>query len=163
MVDGQGGEADISHRPLGLFLIVAGLVALWIARDYDIGTFISMGPGFFPVAVSGCLVVFGVLVLLMSGRDLPEGERRAGTPVPFLHRLRVLAAIAGAIVLFGLTLRSLGLPVAAFLLVFVAGLARPVEHPLVAIATAAVLSAFTTLLFVVLLKLNIPILPEFLR
>lgn len=56
----QMNEVDISHRPpLGVFPVVAGLGALRAASGYNVGNFLSTGPGFFPVGISGLLVVFG--------------------------------------------------------------------------------------------------------
>ncbi|WP_180356156.1 tripartite tricarboxylate transporter TctB family protein [Aliirhizobium smilacinae] len=156
-------EQDASHLPLGIFCIVAGLAALWIAQDYDTGTFISMGPGFFPKAVSGVLILIGILILLLRGRDMPAGASEVRDTPPLLSRLRVIGCVSAAILVFAATLMPLGLPFASFLMVALAGLGHSGSRPLTIVATAAVLAVLSTVLFAGLLGLQIPVLPEVLR
>lgn len=37
----------------GLMFIVTGLGAVFIARDYPVGSTLQMGPGYFPIALGG--------------------------------------------------------------------------------------------------------------
>lgn len=158
-------STDTSHRQLGPFCIIAGAAALWIARDYDTGTFIAMGPGFFPKAISGILIALGIFVLLVRGRDLPEEEHAVEEQALLspLGHLRVIGWVTVSIVVFGITLHPLGMPVASFIMVVLASLARKGSGIGITLATAAALAAFATLLFPLALGLQIPVLPEFLR
>lgn len=153
---------------LGAFCIVLGAGAAWIARKYPYGTLLEMGPGFVPTAIALILIFFGVLILVLRGRDA-NGEERHGpddataarSPLAVLRGMaRVMVFVLGAIVLFGLTLRPLGLAPSTFLLVAVASMAHPEARlvPVFLIATGLTVAA--CLLFVVLLGLTIPILPQ---
>lgn len=153
---------DGSHIPLGIFCIAAGAAALWIAQDYDTGTFISMGPGFFPKAVSGILILMGVIVLLLRGRDLQPVENDAPES-SITSRLRIIGCVTASIVVFAAALMPLGLPFATFLMVAIAGLGHSGSRSLTILMTAAVLAIFATALFAFLLGLQIPVLPEVLR
>ncbi|WP_083198360.1 tripartite tricarboxylate transporter TctB family protein [Pararhizobium polonicum] len=156
-------RTDTTHIPLGLFCILTGAVAMWIARDYETGTVVSMGPGFFPKAVSGLLLAFGAAILIVRGRDLPEPDEDATSRLAIGELLRIVCCVIGSIVLFGVTLMSLGLPVSTFLMVLVASLARSDTRPAAILLTAIVLSVVATLLFAYALRLQIPVLPELLR
>lgn len=149
---------ESGHRSLGAFCILVGAGGLWIAKGYDFGTFIAMGPGFVPRVVSGCLVLLGILIIVNGGRDVRHEE-----PLPPIHGvalLRIASCVIGSVVLFGLALRPLGLAAAVFLMVALAMLAqRGVRAPTL-LLTAAALSAFAVVLFPILLGINIPILPR---
>lgn len=156
-------ERDASHLPLGIFCIAVGVAALWIAQDYDTGNFIMMGPGFFPKAVSGLLMLMGILVLLLRGRDLPTTEKEARETVPLPSRLRIIGCVTASIVVFAAALMPLGLPFSTFMMVAVAGLGHSGSRPLTILLTAATLAVAATILFPWLLGLQIPVLPEVLR
>lgn len=153
---------DRTHLPLGAFCIIVGAIALWVAGEYDTGTFISMGPGFFPKGVSGALIFMGILIVLLRGRDLPEGEG-ANPPPSIPARLRIIGAVTASIIVFGAALKPLGLPVATFFMVSIAGFSQPDARPATVLATAATLAIFATILFAWALGLQIPVLPEVLR
>ena len=157
------GRRDNTHVPLGVFLIAIGLAALWVARDYDTGTFTSMGPGFFPKGISGCMILMGILVILFRGKDLPEAEEDGRDAPTAIARLRVIGLVTASILVFAATLSPLGLPVATFFMVTIAGFSHRGSQPLAILATAIALAAFATALFAWLLGLQIPVLPEVLR
>jgi len=50
----------------GLMLMLIGAGAVFIARDYPIGSALRMGPGYFPVALGGILFLFGVYILVQG-------------------------------------------------------------------------------------------------
>ncbi|AYD04343.1 tripartite tricarboxylate transporter TctB family protein [Neorhizobium sp. NCHU2750] len=154
---------DKTNVPLGTFLIVIGLAALWVARGYETGTFISMGPGFFPKTVSGCLILLGALIILFRGRDLPPAEASDVEPIKTAARLRIIGCITASNIVFAATLVPLGLPVATFLMVVIAGFGHETSRPLTILATALILAVLATLLFASLLGLQIPVLPEALQ
>lgn len=155
---------DKTHVPLGLFCILLGLTAFWVARDYETGTVVSMGPGFFPKAISAGLIVLGGLVLLLRGRDLPEDDDMQHLEAASLPaRIRIIASLTGSIVVFGATLLPLGLIAATFLMVVIASLAYDRSRLPAILATAVALAAFATVLFPYALGLNIPVLPQVLQ
>lgn len=146
--------------PLGFFCILVGLVSLFVARDYDTGTVISMGPGFFPKSISAGLVFLGALVLLFRSRDLPEDIEIVKAPPKLTARLRIIGCVTAAILVFALTLVPLGLPIATFLMVAIAAIGHDAFHPKAVLITAIALAAFATVLFAWLLRLQIPIIPQ---
>lgn len=154
---------DRSHRPLSVFCVLVGVAALWISRDYETGTVIAMGPGFFPKAVAGLLIFLGIVILLVGGRDVKPDEDSARPSSGLATLGRIVLCVIGSVVLFGLALQPLGLPVATFLMVALASLARREARLIPVMLTALILSVLATILFALLLQLQIPVLPEFLR
>lgn len=161
----ENHQIDTTHRHLGPFCIIVGAAALWIARDYETGTFVAMGPGFFPKTISMLLIALGAFVLLAGGRDLPADDEQEA-PVrgrSIADVFRVIGCIIGSIVIFGLTLKPFGLPVASFLMVVLASFSRKRASLAQTFAAAVALAVFATLLFPLALGLQIPVLPEFVR
>lgn len=99
----------------GLFLTAVGLFfAFYAMANYNIGSLNRMGPGYFPVALGFVLAFLGLLVVLPA----------LGRPghVPKVN-WKSLFIIIGSIVLFGATLRFLGIVLATMITVLVASLA----------------------------------------
>ncbi|WP_188052360.1 tripartite tricarboxylate transporter TctB family protein [Aureimonas fodinaquatilis] len=93
----------------GLFFTVIGLSALLMAVNYPFGTTFNMGPGYFPIIVSGLMLVLGVLLTITAFRA------NAG---PLLNDIawRPLIIILVAVVGFALLIDRGGmLPALAFL------------------------------------------------
>ena len=93
----------------GLSNIFFGASALWLARDYAMGTAVKMGPAYFPTLLGGLLVVIGVISVVRSFIV-------AGQPVGALA-LKSLALIVLSIVLFGFVVKGLGVAISLPLLV----------------------------------------------
>jgi hypothetical protein len=97
---GMGVSAD--DRYSGWLLIGIGLGALlYTGATLKTGFSLNMGPGYFPLVLSGLLVFLGLLILLLD-RSPASSERQ---PVPW----RALLAILGAPLLFGAFIDELGL------------------------------------------------------
>jgi hypothetical protein len=99
----------------GLFLIVVGVTAVVIARDYTFGTALRMGPGFFPIVLSGFLILSGLYILT---NGLRGGEKIEGS-----WPLRALIVLPLALVLFGVLIERAGFVPAMLVLIFGSGLA----------------------------------------
>jgi hypothetical protein len=98
-----------------------------------------MGPGYFPLVLAGILVVLG-LVILAQGIGHPTTGQLT---VPW----RGLVLILTAPVVFGLTVRGLGLVPAIMLVVLISAFAsRRMTVPLAAVLTVA-LTLFCVLVF----------------
>ncbi|HEX6002678.1 MAG TPA: tripartite tricarboxylate transporter TctB family protein [Burkholderiales bacterium] len=52
----------------GLLFIAFGVVAMWVSRDYPMGSAMRMGPGYFPTVLGGLMAVMGAIVSLLSLR-----------------------------------------------------------------------------------------------
>jgi len=46
----------------GLFFIGLGALAIYLARDYPMGSALQMGPGYFPMWLGGIIMAFGVAI-----------------------------------------------------------------------------------------------------
>jgi Tripartite tricarboxylate transporter TctB family len=143
-----------SPRDLWAGLLFVGIAALFIAlaSQYRFGEAHRMGPGYFPIMVGALLAILGAVVaaraLLLEGPPLPRFN-----PRPLLVTLL-------AVVLFGLTIESLGLAAAIAVLVMVSAFADRDVRPLQSIALAAALIAFSVAAFVWLLGLPLQVWPQ---
>ena len=93
----------------GIIYVLSGSSAFIIARDYQMGTALKMGPGYFPTILSVLLVLIGIISLIRS-------FARRGSPVD-RFTVKGLVVVLGASLLFGLLLRGGGLIVALPVLV----------------------------------------------
>jgi hypothetical protein len=123
----------------GLIFIAIGILFGLGALGLELGTALRMGPGYFPLVLAGILVVLG-LVILAQAFGHPTTGRLA---VPW----RGLVLILAAPVVFGLTVRGLGLVPAVMLVVLISAFAsRRMSVPL-ALALTVALTLFCVLVF----------------
>jgi hypothetical protein len=135
-------EARINLRDAlcgALFVAIAGFFALG-ALGLEVGTARRMGPGYFPLLLAGVLALLGAVILANALR-----ARAAGAFGDIAWR--GMAFILPAPILFGLTVRGLGLAPAIALTAFVAALAsRRMSLARAALTTAAI-TAFSVGVF----------------
>jgi len=159
---------DRTHLPLGVFSILLGLGAGYLAVGYGMGSVRDMGAGFFPVAIATLLVGLGLLVIVRGGRDLSAEERTVPAASPrerrdhLLRLVRVLATTLGGLLAFALMLQPAGMVASVIALVGIVSLGHPGPKPLPVLVLAVGLAAFSAIVFVVLLKVQIGIWPQFL-
>ena len=84
----------------GLMFIGIGALALYIARDYPMGSALRMGPGYFPNVLSGVLILFGVGML---AEGILKPQRVEGS-----WSLRALCILPLATVVFGILMEHAG-------------------------------------------------------
>jgi len=60
----------------GIFFIGLGALAIYLSRDYPMGSALSMGPGYFPSWLGGIMIGFGVVIGGLSFKI--EGEVNEG-------------------------------------------------------------------------------------
>lgn len=60
----------------GLFFIGLGVLAIYLSRDYALGSALEMGPGYFPTWLGGIMIGFGVVIGGLSFKL--EGETAQG-------------------------------------------------------------------------------------
>ena len=99
----------------GLMFIGIGALAMFIARDYPMGSALRMGPGYFPNVLSGVLVLFGIGML---AKGVLNPERVEGT-----WSLRALTILPLATVIFGLLMEHAGFVPALVVLILIAAYA----------------------------------------
>jgi putative tricarboxylic transport membrane protein len=135
----------------GLFLIGIGAIGLWQGADLSAGTLNQIGPGMLPRALAVLTIVCGLASVV--GGFMSEG---AGLD---RWHLRGPVFILGAAVLFGLTVRPLGLAVAAPLAILVGAFASDETRLPETAVFAVVITIFCLGLFKYALGLPIPVAP----
>ncbi len=121
-----------------LFIAIAALFALG-THDHDMGSPRKLGPGAFPLLLAGVLALLG-LIILVKGFRTPGGDVIA---MPW----RGVALIVIAPIIFGLTVRELGLAAAIALVVAVSAYASRRMSLKLAIALVIGLTVFCILVF----------------
>ena len=94
----------------GVMFFGTGSGAMIAARHYPFGTALRMGPGYFPVVLSGILIVFGLYVML---RGLRGNEKIRGN-----WSIRALIILPLSMVVFGIMMELAGFVPALASLVF---------------------------------------------
>lgn len=119
---------------MGGFFLVNALLNL------QMGTAFRMGPAYFPVMLSGILIVLGAAIVLRGAFTTRESFSGAVS-------WRALGLIALAPVLFGASIRTIGLAPAMFLTVSVCSFASRNMTPMLAIVLGFAFALFCSLLF----------------
>jgi putative tricarboxylic transport membrane protein len=99
----------------GLFFIGTGGLGIYMAQDYPMGTALRMGPGYFPIVLSGMLILFGIYCLIQG---LLHPEKLPGNWSP-----RALLILPISAVIFGILMEHAGFIPALIALVFVSAYA----------------------------------------
>jgi hypothetical protein len=148
---GRGNHPDIAF---GLALIVIAAIALIEIRALGSGTASNMGGGYVPRALSLFLLVTG---LFYAVRGFLLRPRVAIAAVGWKSLGLVVASIAS----FALTLETLGLFAATVVMTLFASLANRERRWLEMLVFAVGMAGFTVVVFIVGLKLALPVWPTF--
>lgn len=84
----------------GVFLLVVSAVFAYGLTELQIGTAYRMGPGYFPMLLTGMLAIFAIMILI-------NGFRTDGEPIGEIP-WKALILITASVVVYGATLRGLG-------------------------------------------------------
>ena len=141
----------------GVMFIAFGLFFAVFAARYDFGTAQRMGPAYFPSVLGGLLALVGVLVALTGLRRDGEGGK-----VEKFH-FAELTWVLGAVVLYAVILRWAGVMVSMFALIVISSFASHEFRWKEAIILSLVMAVITYVVFIMGLKLTIPVLPAFLE
>lgn len=120
--------------------------------EYRMGTPVRMGPGYFPFVLGNILGLVGVIVILKSLFTT------GGAIDKFAWR--PLFWILFAIVLFGVSAKILGLPIAVMILVAVSTFGGEGFKTKEVVISGVVLAIACTFVFIVGLGLSFPIWPD---
>ncbi len=140
----------------GLIFIAFGAAFAFAAWNYDLGTALRMGPGYFPLLLAVLLALLGVGIVvqgLVHGDDVPIGT------VPW----RGIILISAAILFFGFGVRRLGLAPVLFAAVFLSALSSERMSLALAAGLALSLTAFCILIFVEALGMPVALVGPWLR
>jgi hypothetical protein len=135
----------------GLVVMTIGAGFLLSGWELDPGTSLRMGPGYFPTILSILMIVLGGVITALALRR-PFGEGAFGR-LPW----RGLGLIIGASLLFGLTLRGLGLGPVLLLVVLASAWASRHASLRASLALSVGLAGFCAFLFIQLLGLPLPL------
>jgi len=133
----------------GIFVLIGGAFAVG-ALGYELGTPLRMGPGAFPLLVGAAMAALGLAIVI---KGLIAGEVVSFGSIPW----RAVGVIVLALVFFGYSVRGLGFVPASVVTALLTSLASRRLRLLTALALATGLTAASTLIFVVGLRLPIPL------
>lgn len=133
----------------GLLYILFGASAIFIARDYNMGTAFKMGPAYFPTILGAVLAIIGAISVTRS-------FIAPGTPIS-AFAFKGLALVIVSVVVFGFLVRDAGLVVALPLLVIISAYASVRFRWPTTLIMAAGLTVFCALVFIKGLGIPLPI------
>ena len=73
----MNGKRAVTDILAGLIFVAFGLAFAITSLSYELGTPLRMGPGYFPLALGGILVLLGLLIVgkgFISGSALRSGS-----------------------------------------------------------------------------------------
>jgi len=130
---------DTANGLCGALLTMTGVFFAYQSLTLDLGTPLRMGPGYFPLVLSGALIVLGLIVFV-------QATRLSGEPIGPIA-WRGLLFILPAPIFFGLTVRGLGFIPSLFLTCLIASFGSLRMNPFTAIILAAAVTAFSVIVF----------------
>ena len=136
--------SGVIFTAMGAFAVIAG-------SKYTLGTAARMGPGYFPRILGIMMIVLGLILVLRS-------FKLQGTPVPG-WKWRPTVLVLGAVVIFGLIVKWLGMAISTVILIVIASAASHEFRPKEALISGVLLAALAVGVFVVGLNLQLPIWP----
>lgn len=141
-------KADLA---CGLLLLAIASFSLWVNADLDYGSARDIGPGYFPVLISWAIAILSV-IMIMRGLFVKGDviETLDGRPIFF---------ILASFIAFALLIRPAGLILAILAQVVLAHFACRDARPLESVLIGAGLALFSSIVFVMLLKLPVALLP----
>lgn len=135
----------------GIALVLFAAVTYFIARGYPVGTADSMGPGYFP---RGLCYLIAALGLILAGSSVMSGD--TGVASEERLKFRPLIAVTSAFIVFGLTLRTIGLLPAIGLLILISCFAIAKRRLWEVVAIVVVMEAMTIAIWY-LVQISVPL------
>jgi vacuolar-type H+-ATPase subunit I/STV1 len=135
----------------GLLFVAFGVFAIIVARNYPLGTAARMGPGYFPR-------LLGILLIVLGGALSLAALRGRGPPLPG-WKWRPVSVVLLSVVAFGLVLTHAGLVLSTIGLIAVASTASREFSFKESLLSGVLLAALSVGVFVIGLKLQLPIWP----
>jgi hypothetical protein len=137
----------------GLLFVAFGLAAIIIGSNYPLGTAARMGPGYFPRILGILLIVLGGVLVLRSLRL--QGPR---VP-PFVWKPTLI--VLGTVEVFGFVVEQIGLLLSTIGLIFFSSMASFEFRWKEALMSGIFFAVLAIAVFVLGLKLQLPIWPAF--
>jgi hypothetical protein len=152
----------LSRRPdiyAGVMFIVIAAGGLYLAKDYSMGTAVRMGTGYVPTLLCWTLLALGVAILvkaLITGKSEAEPLGAENGAV-----LRPLLLVTAAVVVFALSIETLGLILSLAATILVGSFASRSIRPVEALVAMVLLTIVCWGVFGYALALPFPIWPRF--
>ena len=135
----------------GLLFIAFGIAAIAIGSKYALGTAARMGPGYFPRILGLLLIVLGLALALRA-------LRLSGPPIAGF-KWRPLLIVLGSVAVFGVIVNVAGVVLSTLLLIVVSSAASHEFRFRESLVAGVALAALAVSVFVIGLKLQLPIWP----
>ena len=139
----------------GVLFALVGAAAIVLGSRYNLGTAARMGPGYFPRILGMLLIALGSAIAL-------RGLRTDGAAMPGWRWWSTLVVL-GSVVLFGLIVNRAGLALSTVILIVLASSASSEFRWKEALISGVFLAALAVGVFIIGLKLQLPIWPPFLQ
>jgi len=137
----------------GLMFIGIGVSAMFIARSYEFGSALHMGPGFFPIALGGILIFLGGCIMALGLRSNKKIQERLS--------IRALILLPLSLVLYGKLMELAGF-IPAIVVLILASAASGREFKISeALLLVIALTVATAFLFIGALGLPYPLIKGF--
>lgn len=151
-VDGDGSVMVRVRSPqdlgAGAVFILIGIAGFVLGRDLAIGSAARMGPGYFPMLLSGLIVMIGVIVAF-------RGLTVEGPALEKFH-IRPLAFVLAAIVVSGYLMGWFGLVITTVIVTIIASYARQQVNLRETLLLGVGMGIFAVLVFVYALGQPLP-------
>jgi hypothetical protein len=142
---------------LGLIYIGVGVVyAAYTLIELDLGTAVNMGPGYFPMVLSGLIIAIGLAVLIQG---LPTWREKPFGPVNWRSVITILVST----IVFAMLARPAGMVIATLATAGLASSASRHATIVSSVVTSVLLAFFCTLIFVYGLGLPLGLLGTWFR
>src|SRR6266496_1698092 len=135
----------------GLLFVAFGIAAITIGSNYTLGTAARMGPGYFPR-------ILGILLIALGGALVVRALRLNGPPLPG-WKWRPTVIVLASVALFGMIVNYAGVVLSTILLIVAASAASHEFRWRESLVAGVVLAALAVGVFVIGLKLQLPIWP----
>ena len=139
----------------GVMFAVFGALFVVFAQSYELGSAQRMGPAFFPTILGFLLAILGIVIVL-KGLGHTEDDHK----VEKFH-FGPLAWVLGSVIVFGVTLRWAGFVVSMVILVIISSMGSHEMRWKEVVGLSIGMAVLTYLVFIVGLKMTIPVLPAF--
>lgn len=140
----------------GVMFLAFGAFFAGFGVQYSMGSAAKMGPGYFPTSLGVILAIMGAVITVSA-----VSPKATETHVDRFH-FRELVLVLGAVVLFGVLLKPLGLILSLLALVLASSLASHEFGWKASLLNAIVLIVLCYVVFIWALKLIFPLWPAFL-
>lgn len=137
-------------------MLVLGVGTIVGSQNYQLGTLVRMGPGYFPLML-GVLLTAIALFILFSPETLTEDAEEGGIVLTMKEQIITWALVIGSVILFIIVGKYGGLVPATFVMCAVAALGDKGNTLKDAILIGVVMSLISAGLFYYGLRIQFPI------